>query len=57
MERVKIIKAKSWGELPEILGPGIYNVGGVTFTIKEPMPREDVEYVYKEYIAKGKTLV
>jgi len=57
MERVKVVKVKSWAELPEILEPGIYNVGGVTFTIKEPIPREEAEYVYKEYIAKGKTLV
>jgi hypothetical protein len=57
MEKVKIIKVKSWDELPEVLEPGIYNVAGVTFTIKEPIPREEVEYVYREYVAKGKTLV
>ena len=57
MEKVKVVKAKSWRDLPEILEPGIYNVGGVTFTVKEPTPREEVEYVYREYVAKGKTLV
>ena len=36
----KVIRAREWRELPEILEPGVYYVRGVKFTVCEPLPRE-----------------
>ncbi|NPA05450.1 MAG: hypothetical protein GXO09_05090 [Crenarchaeota archaeon] len=43
MASLKIVKVKSWDELPEILEPGEYEVDGVRITIAEALPREVVE--------------
>lgn len=50
-------KADSWRELPEILDPGVYSVGSVKFTVKEPIFRGEVKYVYKKYVSRGRILV
>ncbi len=56
MERVKIVKAKSWEELPEILEPGIYNVGGETYIIEGGIPKKVILRALK-YKKVGKTLI
>lgn len=56
MECIKIIKAKSWDELPETLEPGVYNVGGEIFTVLEDVPKEAIIRALK-YKKMGKTLV
>ena len=56
MEKVKVVKAKSWRDLPEILEPGIYNVGGETYTIEEDVPKRVILRALK-YKKAGKTLI
>ncbi|MEB3780303.1 MAG: hypothetical protein GSR85_08765 [Desulfurococcales archaeon] len=36
----KVVKAKSWDELPDILEPGEYNVDGEKFVVYEPVEKE-----------------
>ena len=45
--KTKVIKAKSWDELPEILEPGEYYVDGEKFTIVEPVERDVWRQVIK----------
>ncbi len=40
MVQTRVIKARSWDELPEILEPGEYYVDGERFTIVEPVERD-----------------
>lgn len=54
---MRVVKVASWSSLPELLEPGVYYVAGIKFTVKEAIPRREVEYVFKEYIARGKYLV
>jgi hypothetical protein len=56
LEKLKVIKAKSWDELPEILKPGIYNVNGDVHIIEEEVPKEVIIRALK-YKEKGKTLI
>ena len=56
MEKLKVVKVKSWDELPDILEPGVYNVNGETITIEEDVPKEVVIQAL-EYKRKGKTLL
>lgn len=56
MEKVKVVKARSWKDLPEILEPGIYNVSGETYTIEEDVPKKVVLRTLK-YKKAGKTLI
>ncbi|MCE4599502.1 MAG: hypothetical protein F7C81_04825 [Desulfurococcales archaeon] len=37
----KVIRARSWDELPDILEPGEYRIDGVTLRLKEPLEKED----------------
>ncbi|NPA05738.1 MAG: hypothetical protein GXO09_06570 [Crenarchaeota archaeon] len=43
----KIIRAKSWDELPEILEPGEYEVNGERFRIMEPVERDTWHKIIK----------
>ncbi len=36
----RVVRAKSWSELPEILEPGTYYVDGSKFVIHEPVEKE-----------------
>jgi len=56
VEKLKVVKVKSWDELPDILEPGVYNVNGETITIEEDVPKEVVIQAL-EYKRKGKTLL
>ena len=38
----RVVKARSWNELPEILEPGEYHVDGVRITIREPVEKDEV---------------
>ena len=40
MAETRVIMAKSWDELPEVLEPGEYHVDGERFTIVEPVEKE-----------------
>ena len=59
MEKLKVVKVKSWDELPEILEPGVYNVNGETITVEEDVSKEVVIQAleYKRKGKKGKTLL
>ena len=39
-QKTRVVRAKSWSELPEILEPGVYEVDGEKFTVTEPVERE-----------------
>ena len=39
-QKAKVVKVKSWDDLPEVLEPGEYHVGGERFTIVEPVEKE-----------------
>jgi len=36
-QKTRVVRAKSWEELPEVLEPGVYEVYGERFTIVEPI--------------------
>ncbi len=36
----KVVRVRSWSELPEVLKPGVYEVEGERFTVVEPVERE-----------------
>ncbi len=38
--KTKVIKVKSWSELPEVLKPGVYVVDGKRFIVKKTVERE-----------------
>ena len=40
MAQTKIVKARSWSELPEVLEPGVYIVDGRRLTVREPVGRD-----------------
>ena len=54
-ERIRVVKVRSWDELPEILEPGIYNVNGETHVIEEEVPKKVILRALK-YKRAGKTL-
>jgi len=37
----KIVRARSWSELPEVLEPGEYRIDGVILRLDEPLEKED----------------
>ena len=39
-QKTRVVRAKSWEELPEVLEPGVYEVNGEMFTIVEPIERD-----------------
>jgi len=39
-KQLRVVKAKSWSELPEILEPGEYHVSGEKFIVYEPVEKE-----------------
>lgn len=39
-QKPRIIKARSWSELPEVLEPGVYIVDGRRLTVREPVGRD-----------------
>ncbi|MEB3779112.1 MAG: hypothetical protein GSR85_02610 [Desulfurococcales archaeon] len=38
----KVVKAKSWDELPEILEPGEYHVGDIKIIVRESVEKDEV---------------
>ncbi len=56
MKEVKIIKVRSWDELPEILEPGVYDVDGEIHVIEEDVPKKAILRALK-YRKQGKTLI
>ena len=38
----KIVRVKSWDELPEVLEPGEYKVNGVIIRVREPTEKEEL---------------
>ncbi len=53
---LKIVKAHSWEDLPEILEPGIYNINGEIHVIEEDVPKKAILRALK-YKKQGKTLI
>ena len=41
MAKPRVVRVKSWSELPEVLEPGEYVIDGVTLRLKEPLEKED----------------
>ena len=39
MARPRIIRVRSWSELPEVLEPGIYKIDGATLKLREPLEK------------------
>lgn len=56
MRELKIIKVRSWDELPDILEPGVYNIEGETHIIEEEVPKKVILRALK-YKRAGKTLI
>ncbi len=56
MEKLRVVKVKSWDELPEILEPGVYNVDGEVHVIEEDVPKKAILRALK-YKCEGKTLL
>ena len=39
-QRLRVVRARSWDELPEVLEPGVYIVNGRRHTVLEPIEKE-----------------
>ena len=39
-QKTRVVKAKTWDELPEVLEPGEYHVDSERFTVVEPVEKE-----------------
>jgi len=37
----RVVRVKSWSELPETLEPGVYEVDGARLEIREPLERDE----------------
>ena len=42
MAKTRIVRARSWSELPEILEPGVYYVNGTKIVIRETVEKDEV---------------
>jgi len=40
VQKARIVKARTWEELPEVLEPGVYIVDDTKLTVREPVGRE-----------------
>ena len=40
--RAKVVRVKSWDELPDTLSPGVYYVDGVKVEVRGRVPKEEV---------------
>ncbi|MEB3778630.1 MAG: hypothetical protein GSR85_00135 [Desulfurococcales archaeon] len=49
----KVVRVKSWSELPETLEPGVYYVDGERHTIKARVRREDLLKALRRASRKG----
>ena len=47
----KVVRVRSWSELPEVLEPGVYVVGGRCFVVVERVEREVME-VFMGFVAR-----
>ena len=43
MAKARVVRVRSWSELPDILEPGEYVVDGATLRLKEPLEKEDAK--------------
>ena len=41
LTKPRVIRVKSWSELPDILEPGIYKIDGATLKLKEPLDKDE----------------
>ena len=39
-QKTRVVKAKTWDELPDVLEPGVYIVGGRKLTVREPVGKD-----------------
>jgi len=39
-QKTRIVKARTWNDLPEVLEPGVYIVDGRKLTVREPVGRD-----------------
>ncbi len=49
----KVIRVKSWDELPEVLKPGVYIVNGKRIEVYEPVHRENLRRIMRRLPRKG----
>ncbi len=42
MAKARVVKVKSWNELPDILEPGEYKIDGVILKVREPTEKEEL---------------
>ena len=53
MGKLKVVRARSWSELPEVLEPGVYYVNGVRHTIEARVRKEDLLKALRRASRKG----
>lgn len=53
MAKTRIVRARSWSELPETLEPGVYYVNGEKHTIKARVRKEDLLKALRRASKKG----
>ena len=39
-QKARVVKVKTWDDLPEVLEPGVYIVGGRKLTVREPVGKD-----------------
>jgi len=44
--QTRIVRAKSWSELPEVLEPGTYYVGGERIVVRERVSRDSLKRTF-----------
>ncbi len=42
-QKLKVVRVESWDELPEVLEPGVYIVGGERVEVVEKVEREFIQ--------------
>ena len=53
MAKTRIVRARSWSELPEILEPGVYYVNGRRYTIRVRVSKKAVVEAIRRAKRKG----
>ena len=43
MPKPRVVRVKSWSELPDTLEPGIYKIDGATLKLKEPLDKDEAK--------------
>ena len=55
--QIRVVKVKTWNELPEILEPGVYYINGERITVKERVSRDSLKRTIMIMKKRGGTYV